>query len=249
MRYLELLEYEDAANAVVPPAQVEPEAEAAPVVEATRLYYHVTTKHRLRSIEATGIEPNRKRRWKTGFGQQLGDRGKIYLMSDFTAAVRWAFKMQWEHYRGKTPEKSPYIIICVRENPDKVEPDPHPENGLYGHSWFQKSGRIAPKNILRVIPLTDTLIRQVTDGGTAVMERFMSLYDPARCLRALRDQGWTETTTPGMFQNSEYPEYSIDLDINNPQGGPFTVFRGDRKLAVVRKPPTAQSLGLKDRLI
>jgi hypothetical protein len=166
MRYLELLE-DDAVETPTDEKNSVPAAEPAMI----KVYFHVTTKQRLKSIQQNGIEPNHNRRWKTGFGKTLGDRGNIYLMSDFTAAVRWAHKQEWEHFQGKAPDPSPYIIICVRENPANLEPDPHPENWAYGHSWFQKKGNIAPEDIMKVIPLTRGLIKQVVNGGEAVMER------------------------------------------------------------------------------
>jgi hypothetical protein len=243
MRYLELLEYEDGTQVPTEPnAAVEAQPEGP-----TRDFFHVTTKHRLRSIEANGIVPNRNRRWKTAFGQALGERGKIYLMSDFTSAVRWAYKMQWEHFQGKknAPSKSPYIILKVRENPAELEPDPHPENGLYGNSWFQKSGSIDPSNIVKVIPLTSDLTRQVATTGKAVLEGLTSTYSPARAMRELRAKGWEMTNTPQEYKNTEYPELSVDLDVNSPLGGPFTVFYRNRKIGVFRSLPTAQQLGMK----
>lgn len=248
MRYRELLEDQAEMDAPAPT-----DAVAEKPVAQTKVYFHVTTKQRLKSIQQNGIEPNHNRRWKTGFGKTLGDRGNIYLMSDFTAAVRWAHKQEWEHFNGKVPDPSPYIIICVREDPKTLEPDPHPENGLYGHSWFQKKGSIAPQDIMKVIPLTRALIKQVVNGGQAVMERTLSgvtsHYSPRKCIQALTNKGWLATSTPNMFKNPDYPEYSIDLDIHNPNGdGPFTVYRHNEKLGVVSTPPVAQHMGLKDKL-
>ena len=229
-----------------------PDPVGKPEATNTKVYFHVTTQRRLKSIRHSGIEPNHNRRWKTGFGKALGDRGSIYLISDFTSAVRWAHKMEWEHYAGKTPEKSPYVIICVRENPKNLQPDPHPEAGLYGHTWFQKAGSIPPEDILKVIPLTRALIKQVATDGEAVLEDNVrgvtSFFSAAKCIRALEANGWRETTVPGMFRNAGYPEYSVDVDIHNPHGGPYTLYRGGTKLGNMKLPPVAQHLGLKDKL-
>jgi hypothetical protein len=253
MRYLQLFELAPAAS--TPEIVAEPTATklVAPVeAEPTKVYFHVTTKARLKSIQAVGIEPNHPRRWKTGTGRQLGHRGNIYLMSDFHAAVHWANKIQWERYNGKEPDPSPYVIICVRENPKALEPDPHPENGLYGKSWFQKSGKIEPQDIMKVIPLTPTLIQSVSESRMTEGDNVTGLghnYSLRKCLKMLRLRGWLPTTTPMEFQNEEYPEYSIDLDINSALDGPFSVFRGSRKLSVTKMPPYAQQLALKDRVI
>jgi hypothetical protein len=272
MRYLELLqEFQDTESS----SEATPKTAAVDPKVDTKVYYHVTTKARLKSIEASGIEPGRKRRWKTGTGRQLGERGKIYLMSDFHAAVHWANKLQWERYNGKEPDPSPYIIICVRENPKNLAPDPHPENGLYGKSWFEKDGKIDPENIMKIIPLTKELIQSVTESAEFVTEDaddpladFADLkpqvsaetpalpghtpghhYSLRKCMMLLQQRGWTPTQTPNEFKNSEYPEYSIDLDIDSVQDGPFTVWRGNHKLGVTRIPPVAQHMALKDRLI
>lgn len=247
MKYLEILREDDAVVATPDAATATP---TAPVEKpATKVFYHVTTKARMRSIQELGIKPNHNRRWKTGFGVQLGDRGKIYLMSDFTAAVRWAHKTQWEHFHGKTPAKSPYVIVCVREDPNNLEPDPHPENGLYGHTWFQKTGTIEPQNIMKVIPLTPALVKQIVNGGTAIQEAIGSHYNARDCHHALISKGWEETSAFGMYENPEYPEYAIEVNIHSPDGGPFTVYRGGHIISKMAVPPFAQQLGLKDRLI
>lgn len=248
---LRLVEADEPSTAPIAPAD-EP---AKPESAVTKAYYHVTTTRRLKSIKQKGIEPGHNRRWRTQFGVKLGQRGNIYLMSDFSSAIRWACKQEWEEYQGKPPVPSPYVIVCVRENPKNVEPDPHPENGLYGNSWFMKTGSIPPEDITHIIPLTLELRKQVVNMKQAtppVMEGSLtglrSLYSLSKCEKALADKGWRETDTDYMYRNPEYPEYSVDLDINNPQGGPFTIFRGNRKLKVTRSLPFAQQLGLKDRL-
>lgn len=245
MRYQQLLEFQAEPDDVAPAGAVKPVAPP----RTTKVYFHVTTKHRLKAIQERGIEPNHPRRWKTGFGKQLGDRGNIYLMSDFAAAVHWAYKQQWEHYKGKEPDKSPYIIICVREDPKTLEPDPHPENGLYGNTWFQKKGSITPEDILKVIPLTPALVKQTVGNGGKVTEAWGHHYSVGKCMKALADKGWHETTVPMEFANPEYPEFTIDLDIDSIGEGPFTVFRGTRKLGTMKVPPFAQHLGLKHGLI
>src|SRR4051812_25391217 len=115
MRYFDILAEaaveEPVANAPVD-APVEPE-----VGPTTKVFYHVTTKNRLKAIQERGIEPNHNRRYRTGYGNQLGERGKIYLISDFPAAVRWAHKKEWERFNGKLPDKSNFVIICVRADP------------------------------------------------------------------------------------------------------------------------------------
>jgi hypothetical protein len=197
---LRLMEADEPSAPVEEPAK----PAATPEPAATKAYYHVTTTRRLKSIKNNGIEPGHNRRWKTQFGVKLGQRGNIYLMSDFSAAVRWACKQEWEEYQGKPPTPSPYIIVCVRENPKNVEPDPHWENGLYGHSWFQKAGSVPPEDITKIIPLTPELKKQVVNMNTATPPVTEAAVDGLRSpssqrqrRRALDDKGWQKTTPDG----------------------------------------------------
>jgi hypothetical protein len=132
-------------------------------LQANQPLFHVTTPRRVKLILQSGIEPNHHRRWKGLFGDKLGERGYIYLISDLTAAIRWAATLQQS---GKND--TPIEIVCVGNvDPAKLEPDPNPFGKLhYPGKWFQMQGSIKPKNILRVIPLTPELVQQVMDGGT-----------------------------------------------------------------------------------
>lgn len=133
------------------------------------LFFHVTTPRRVKKILQTGIEPNHQRRWNNYTGKKLGDRGFVYLISDFTAAVRWAAKVQWEMGKGGERDKTPIDILCVRNiDPTSLEPDTNLEGQLnYPGKWFQMKGTIGPENIVRIISLTPELIKQVVNGGTA----------------------------------------------------------------------------------
>ena len=54
-----------------------------------------------------------------------------------------------------------------------------------------------------------------------------------------------ETTTPHVYKNQEYPEISVDVNLNSHKGGPFEIFIGNRSIGVYRALPTAQQLGLR----
>lgn len=125
--------------------------------------FHVTTPRRVKLILQSGIEPNHHRRWKGLFGDKLGERGYIYLISDLTSAVRWAATLQ-----GQSSKDTPIDIVCVGNvDPSRLEPDPNPFGKLhYPGKWFQMQGAISPENILRVLPLTPDLTQRVMDGGT-----------------------------------------------------------------------------------
>jgi hypothetical protein len=140
-----------------------------------KLFFHVTTKRRINSIMQQGIEPTgRHRRWKNAVGGTLGNRGYIYLMSDFTAAVKWAAKMDYDLNPQRTDGKRSQhvVILCLRNVPeDQLEPDPNVEGQMQSPGkWFQMKGTIGPENIVKVIPLTDEMVKQAVyianHGGT-----------------------------------------------------------------------------------
>src|ERR1044072_787479 len=130
-------------------------------------FYHVTTATRLKSIMNHGLEPGHRRRWKNSFGNKLlGDRGYVYLISNFTEAVKWAAKQDYEHRVENKRSKS--VILVLHNIPTaSIDRDPNIEGQLRGHSWFRSTAAIPSTDIVRAIPLTDALVKQVIDGGTA----------------------------------------------------------------------------------
>jgi hypothetical protein len=61
--------------------------------------------------------------------------------------------------------------------------------------------------------------------------------------RLLLSRGWAPTTVPDEYRNHEAPGYSVDLDVHSVDGdGPFTVFRGSRKIGQFPYPPYASHL-------
>ena len=128
--------------------------------------YHVTTDNRLKSIMATGLEPNRHRRWRNTFGAILGERGFIYLISDFTEAVRFAARQDYYHRLEKKRTKT--IILCIQHVPaESLELDSHIEGQIAGNTWYKSTATIPPQDIVRVIPLTEELVKQVVSSNVA----------------------------------------------------------------------------------
>jgi hypothetical protein len=135
-------------------------------VSAGQTFYHVTTKNRLKSIMATGLEPRRHRRWRNALGGMLGDRGFIYLISDFTEAVRFAARQDYQHRVNKSTMVT--VILALRNIPTEgLVRDDHIEGQLAGHTWYKSPATIPPQDIVRVIPLTDELTKQAIVGSTA----------------------------------------------------------------------------------
>ena len=128
-------------------------------------FYHVTTNNRVKSIMADGLEPGRHRRWKNSFGATLGDRGFIYLISNFTEAVRFAARQDYQHRITKKAAKT--VILCIQNVPtDKLVLDDHIESQFAGNTWFKLPDVIPPHDIVRVIPLSPELTKQLVNGGT-----------------------------------------------------------------------------------
>lgn len=139
---------------------------APPEVVQGQKFYHVTTKNRVRSIMATGLEPRRHRRWRNQLGGMLGERGYIYLISDFTEAVRFAARQDYHHRVNKS--KMETVILMLQNVPTEgLVRDDHIEGQLAGHTWFKSPATIPPQDIVKVIPLTEQLIKQAINGGTA----------------------------------------------------------------------------------
>lgn len=133
------------------------------LVEAnsSTVYYHVTFASRVPKIKKQGLLVGRKRNWEQVFGDKQGSTKHLYLMTDFTPAVRWAFKMQWDFKRD-------IAIIVIDDFSGEVMPDDHPENWIRGEgAWVMTAENIPPQYISRVIPLTNELSRQVAQTGRA----------------------------------------------------------------------------------
>ena len=138
--------------------------ESQAVVQGQK-FYHVTTKNRVRSIMATGLEPRRHRRRRGQFGGTLGERGFIYLISNFTEAVRFAARQDDQHRLTKS--KMETVILALQNVPTEgLVRDDQIEGQLAGHTWFKSPATIPPQDIVRVIPLTPELSKQAI-GGTA----------------------------------------------------------------------------------
>jgi len=130
------------------------------------MMYHVTTNNRLKSIMTIGLEPGRHRRWKNSWGAKLGDRGFIYLMSDFTAAIRFAAKQ--DYYNRADGKRMKTVILCLQNVPSEgLQRDDNIEGQMAGNTWYKSPAVIPPQDIVRVIPLTPELTKQAVVGSTA----------------------------------------------------------------------------------
>jgi len=152
MRYCELLEAFD-----------------DPMPGAGHTFYHVTTDSRLKSIMAGGLEPGHHRRWKNVFGSHLGDRGFVYLISDFPEALRFAAKQNY--YFEKDGKKTKTVILVLQNVPTEgLERDTNIEGQMAGHSWYRSPATLPATDIVRVIPLTPEMIENAVVGAVTEPE-------------------------------------------------------------------------------
>jgi hypothetical protein len=141
-------------------------------------FYHVTTDNRLKSIMRTGLDSTgRHRRWHNELGGILGERGFVYLISDFTQAVRFAAKFAY-HLTIAKKKMKPVILVLQNIPTDKLVRDDHIEGQLAGHSWYKLPANIPPEDIVRVIPLTPELTKQAIQGSTAAEPEAESEPEP-----------------------------------------------------------------------
>lgn len=134
-------------------------------------FFHVTTQDRMKSIMASGLQPpkasRRHRRWRNSFGGLLGERDYIYLISDFTEAVRFAARMDYQH-RVNNRSNAKIVILVLNNVPTEgLVRDDHIDGQLAGHTWYKSPANIPPQDIVRVIPLTLELKKQAIVGSNA----------------------------------------------------------------------------------
>ena len=107
--------------------------------------YHVTFKSNVASIAKKGLVTHRKRIWKNMFGQFIGQPDKIYFITDFHEAVRFAAKLEW--FSKKT-----VVILTINSVPRTYQKDDHIENMF--DTWFKTSEHFAVGTIVKVDDLT-----------------------------------------------------------------------------------------------
>ena len=113
--------------------------------------YHITFKTRLQKIKKEGITLGHRRNWSTPLGIKLGDKNRIYFISRFDEAIRWAHRMEWETKKE--------IVIIEINTPKVIEQDNN--TGAIIGIWLKTPNKILVNDIKKVIPLTLELIRKL----------------------------------------------------------------------------------------
>ena len=68
-------------------------------------------------------------------------------------------------------KKMTTVILALQNVPTEgLEPDNHIEGQLAGHTWYKSPATIPPQDVVRVIPLTPELTKQVVAGGATEPE-------------------------------------------------------------------------------
>lgn len=76
------------------------------------------------------------------------------------------------------------------------------------------------------------------------------LFGPSRksAHQQLATLGWEPTSIPDEYRHPDAPDFSVDLDVNDVNGRPFTVYHHSRKLRQQAQPPYASHLRLRPSL-
>ena len=120
-------------------------------------HYHTTLKTREKKIQLEGLLVGKRRLWNNAFGSKQGHKKSIYLFSDLDDAIRWAGKMEWEFKKE--------IIIIELTKIDNTIKDNHLEMQLNYSTACKVNYNIPKENILKVIPLTRNLIKDLIKKG------------------------------------------------------------------------------------
>lgn len=113
------------------------------------MLYHITLLKNIGKILKEGIQPNKPALWaKRNFGRF--PKGCIFGCTEYSDAVRWAFKTDWqvnEPHRLRGAPDIPVVIIGFDGNPDEWERDTHIEGaGADGH-WIKSTTGVAPDRL------------------------------------------------------------------------------------------------------
>lgn len=115
--------------------------------------YHAKLKSKVKDVLSKGIVPG-KRSAYTGMFAEIKDTGKIYAFTNFDDAVRWASKMNFDFQK-------PTVIVVFKDDVKKWQKDVHFESAMAKGKWIKRSGSISPKNIVKIIDVTQDMTRAV----------------------------------------------------------------------------------------
>jgi hypothetical protein len=127
----------------------------------SQVYYHVASHKLVPKIQKEGIKPQKKPSWTGAFGQDIRDcKNCIYAFTTMKAAVRWAFKAQWD----TREQNEKYSIISFNTKPKDWDLDTHIEAQFMDRgTWVKSKKSVAPNDIIKVEPLTRDMSKLLRD--------------------------------------------------------------------------------------
>lgn len=130
------------------------------VKPTTTRFYHVTFQKNVPAIRRDGLVVGRRRNWENMFGGKLGSTKALYVFTDFTAAVRWAHHMEYEH-------EKPVSILVIDNPPNDFELD---DGVSFSHNGtgFLTTTPIPAQYISHEIKGERELYREIVQKGRAV---------------------------------------------------------------------------------
>ena len=134
----------------------------------TPFVYHVTKKEYVSKIMKEGLKPMQTSNWVTTGGDRHG-QGEIYVFEDEGDAVKWAFKMDWDLYKGSMDGN---IFILKIKNTGEWEPDnnsPLEKAGAFGE-WLKRFRAVPPEDIVSAETITHQMVQAVVKRSNAAYE-------------------------------------------------------------------------------
>lgn len=139
--------------------------------------------------------------------------------------------------------------VDLTVDPPRVQKVKHRKPLGYGYSYapgadtYRMTIKVGSQNWKRAVRAAKSQLDEKVSFGKR-------LFGTSR--RAAQQQlvalGWEPTTIPGEWRHPDAPDYSVDLDVNDVNGRPFTVFYRARKIGQQDHPPYASHLRLRPSL-
>lgn len=118
-------------------------------------FYHIVAKNETKSIKRRkGIYPKVKSTYVNAFGLDLRNRGAVYAFTDYSDAVRWAAKYEFDL-------KKPTVLITYEDSKEAYQKDMNFEMQLGFASSVYKLGWIDESQFVNVEDVTPEMIKEV----------------------------------------------------------------------------------------
>lgn len=120
--------------------------------------YHVTPTSRVRSIKHHGIRHSMPSNWvKQGNGEPYG-KGFIFAFEDWTDALRWAGRMDWELHQATGTGNISIVTLRSTAPWDLDDADPLSQGGRKGR-WLKSRWPVPNADIIKAERVTTDMLR------------------------------------------------------------------------------------------